>query len=137
MSKKQNILMVLENQVDKIVLAVIILISLVLLWMYVIGNPYGKKVRISGRETKVNPGNIDRKLKADAEKLRMELEQPPQASPYDVYNLTKLDDYVAKMQSAVPGISTDLSIPYPGVGEAAIEEDRLYAMPVVPAETIW
>lgn len=132
MSKKKNILMILESQVDKIVLGVIVLISLVLLWLYVIGNPYGEKVRIGGRETSVNPGSIDRKVRDDAQKLLADLDQPPKSGPYTVYSGTNLADYTQKLQCAVPDIPSDLSVPYPGVGEAVIEEDRLYAMPSIP-----
>lgn len=132
MSKKKNILMILESQVDKIVLGVIILISLAFLWFYVVGNPYGVKVRIGGRETSVNPGNIDRKVKDDAQKLLVDLDQPPEPGPYSNFNVTSLADYTRKMQCSVSDIASDLSVPYPGVGEAAIEEDRIYAMPAIP-----
>jgi hypothetical protein len=132
MSKKQNILMVLESQIDKIVLGVIVLISLMLLWVYVIGNPYGEKVRIGGREISVNPGNIDRKVKEDADRLLADLEQPPQPGPYSIYDKTYAADFTQKLKVAIPAVAADLPIPYPGVGEAAIEEDRQYAMPAVP-----
>ena len=135
MSKKKNILVILESQVDKIILGVIVFISLILLWMYVIGNPYGEKVRVGGREVSVNPGNIDRKIKEGADKLLDGLEQPPKSSEYSVYDKTNLPRYMEKMQCAIPDIPSDLSIPYPGVGEAAIVEDRLYAIPVIPAVT--
>lgn len=135
MSKKKNILMVLESQVDKIVLGVIVLISLVLLWLYVIGNPYGEKVRIGGREVSVKPGDIDRKVKDEADGLLEGLEQPPQSSEYSVYEKTYLADYSQKMQCAIANVPSDIFIPYPGVGETAIEEDRLYAIPSIPSLT--
>lgn len=133
MSKKTNILEFLESQIDKIILGVIGLVSLVLLWMYVIGNPYGAKVRIDGRETSVNPGNIDRKLQQEAEKLLQDLEQPPASDAFSIYDKALLADYTRKLQAAIPDLPSDLSIPYPGVGEAVIEDERLYAVPVIPA----
>ena len=135
MSKKKNILVILESQIDKIVLGIIVLISLILLWMYVIGNPYGEKARIGGRETSVNPGNIDRRVKSDADKLLQDLDLPPKSSQYGVYDKTSVDDYTRKLRCTIPDIPSDLSIPYPGVGEVAVEEGRLYAIPTVPALT--
>jgi hypothetical protein len=132
MSKKNNILMVLESQVDKIVLGVIILISLVLLWMYVIGNPYGAKIRIGGQEISVNPANIDRKVKDDAQRLLADLEQSPQAGARSIYDKTYAAEFAQILKTAVPEIPSDLAVPYPGVGEAAIEADRQYAMPMIP-----
>ena len=133
MSRKKTILAALENHVDKIILGVMVFISLVLLWKYVISNPYGAKVRIGGRQTSVNPGNIDRKLKADADKLLQGLDQPPKSDDYRVYDKTAVADYTRKMQSAIAQVPSDLSIPYPGVGEAVREEDRLYVVPQIPS----
>ena len=65
--KNKNILALLESHVDKIVMAVCALASLFLLWVFVIGNPYGEKVRVGGREKKLGPSQIDRYVKQEAE----------------------------------------------------------------------
>ena len=132
MSKKKNILLILESQVDKIVLGVIVLVSLILLWMYVIGNPYGQKVRLGGPEVSLSPGNIDEKIKDQAQRLLEELEQPSQMEDYRVYNKTYAADYKRQFQCALLDLPANLAVPYPGVGDGQTPEDRLYATPAIP-----
>ncbi len=133
MSKKKSFLSILENQIDKIILGVMILISLVLLWLYVIGNPNGQKVRIGSRgETKVNPGNIDKKIKEQADQLINKLQLPSQATEYDKALPDYVGNYTRDLQCSISDISADLPVPYPGVGDVLIEEERLYTVPVIP-----
>ena len=70
--KNKNILLLLESHVDKIVLAVYVLVSLFLLWVYVIGSPYSEKV--FGRE--LGPSEIDKQIKKKAEAAASELDKP-------------------------------------------------------------
>ena len=128
MSSKKNFLVVLESQVDKIVLVVIVLISLVLLWLYVVGNPYAQKVGAKN----LSPGEIDKKIKQDADRLLEELDELP-SDEYTVYKETHLSDFERLMQCPISNISSDLVVQFPGVGDAIIEEDRLYDVPFVPA----
>ena len=67
--KDTKLLLILEKQIDKIVLAVFALISVFLLWVYVVGNPYSEKVRIQGKEKTLSPSEIDRYVKQEAEKM--------------------------------------------------------------------
>lgn len=121
--KKKNILQLLETHVDKMVLALIILISLVILWMYVIGSPYGQVV--DGR--KRGPGEIDVRVKAKAEELRNKLDQ---GSDPIVYDKTYLAEYDHLMQCSISEIAS-AAIPYPGTGETIVEEDRIYVLPEI------
>ncbi|MBC8379494.1 MAG: hypothetical protein H8E62_09990 [Planctomycetes bacterium] len=132
MSKKKNILLILESQVDKIVLGVIVLVSLVLLWMYVIGNPYGQKIRLGGSEVSVSPGNVDEKIRNQSQRLLEELEQPSQMEEYRIYDKTYATDYKRQFQCAVLDLPANLAVPYPGVGDVLIEEERLYTIPPIP-----
>ena len=132
MSKKKSFLTILESQIDKIILGVIVLVSLALLWLYVIGGPYGAKIKI-GSEIKVSPGNIDKKVKDEAQLLLGRLQRSAPSTEYDVYNKTYLEDYTDKLVCSIPDVPMELAVPYPGVGQEAIEEDRLYAVPGVPS----
>jgi hypothetical protein len=99
------------------------LIGLVLLWMYVVGNPYGAEV--DGK--KRGPGEIDSYVKMKADRLLEGLEKT--ADPV-IYDKTYLADYDQLVQCPISKIAA-LSIPYPGTGEAIIEEDRMYALPEI------
>jgi hypothetical protein len=121
--KKNNLLQLLETHVDKIVLGLMSLIGLVLLWMYVIGNPYGAE--IDGK--KRGPGEIDSYVKTKADRMLQELEKSADPITYDKKYLAEYDQLV---QCPISKIAS-LSIPYPGTGEAIIEEDRMYALPEI------
>jgi hypothetical protein len=130
--KNKKLLLILEKQIDKIVLGVFALISLFLLWVFVIGNPYSEKVRIQGRERTLSPSEIDRYVKQEAEKMLPELKKP--APPIN-YNEPYVANYQQKLECSISGISSSVLIPSPGAGEGVIEEERLYALPPIPALT--
>lgn len=127
MSSKKNFLVMLESQVDKIVLAVIVLISLALLWFYVLSNPYAEKVGAK----KLSPGQIDKTIRQDADRLLEELDKLP-SDEYAAYNETHLSDFSKMMECPISDVSSELVVQFPGVGDAIIEEDRLYEVPVIP-----
>lgn len=121
--KKGNILQLLEMHVDKIVLGVMIVISLVILWMYVVGSPYGQEV--DGR--KRGPGEIDAHVRTKADTLRQALDQNGDAT---VYDKTYLAEYDKLVQCPISTIAS-LPIPCPGPGATLVVEDRLYALPEI------
>jgi len=132
--KNKSILLLLENHVDKIVLAVSVLVSLFLLWVYVIGSPYSEKVRFrGGRERKLGPSEIDRYVKEEAEAAASELDNsaPPLPSRTKDY----LSEYDQLLQSSISGISSSVRIPSPGAGDVVIQEDRTYSLPGIPSLT--
>lgn len=126
MSSKKNFLMTLESHVDKIVLAVIILIGLVLLWLYVLSNPYAEK--FGSRE--YSPGSIDKEIEKKADQLLEDLEKLPEPKPYEY---AFVDDFKKQLQCSISDVSSELAIQFPGIGDKIIEEDRLYDVPVIPA----
>ncbi len=129
--KNKNILLQLESHVDKIVLAISVLVSLFLLWHFVIGNPYGEKVRIQGPEKKLNPSQIDQYIKRYVDDAIPELNKP--APPMPPYKRVYLSKYDKLMRSSLSGISSSVTIPSPGVGDAVVQEDRIYALPEIPS----
>ena len=131
--KNKNILALLESHVDKIVLAVGVLASLFLLWLFVIGNPYGEKVRVGGRERKLSPSQIDRYVKQEAEALLPKLDEP--APPPPPRKEDYLSEYSQLLQSSLSGVSSSIRIPSPGAGDVVVQEDRLYALPEIPSLT--
>ncbi|MHC4291177.1 MAG: hypothetical protein ACYSTR_03080 [Planctomycetota bacterium] len=115
--KNKNILLMLENHIDKIVLAVFVLVSLFLLWVYVIDPPYGK------------PSEIDIHNKQEADKILPGLDDPPPPTPpLKPY----LSDYEQLLQCSISEVAT-IQIPSPGVGDVVVEEGRIYALPGIPA----
>jgi hypothetical protein len=130
--KNMKLLLILEKQVDKIVLVVFALISLVLLWVYVIGSPYSQKVTIQGRPKTLGPSEIDRYVRQEAETILPELEKP--APPIN-YKESYVANYEQKLECSISGISSSVLIPSPGAGDVVIEEERLYALPQIPALT--
>lgn len=120
----------LENYVDKIVLAVCVLVSMFLLWAFVISNPYGEKVRVRGQQRKLGPSEIDRYVKQEAEAAVSELDKPAPSTPPN--DKAYLSEYDRLLQSSISEISSSVRFPSPGVGEA-IQEDRTYALPAIPS----
>ncbi len=126
MSSKKNILVMLENQIDKIILAVIVIISLAVLWLFVLSNPYSAKVGSKD----YSPGSIDKKIKDNADTMLVDLEESSQIIPE---NYDFLDKFQTQLRCPIDTVAGDLVVQFPGVGDTIIEEDRLYDMPVVPA----
>ncbi|NLK40608.1 MAG: hypothetical protein GX298_00960 [Planctomycetes bacterium] len=126
MSKKKNILAVLETHVDKIILGPIGLISLYLLWMFLITNPYA--VEVQGK--KFGPGQIDQYNRQQARMIEEALNRPAEPIAYDLRITAEFEEL---FHNSLPKLAIDLPIPYPGVGEKVIVEDRIYPVPdVVP-----
>lgn len=124
--KNKNILLILENHVDKIVLGIIALMSICLLWVYVIGNPYGAEVK--GRKRR--PSQIDSYNKKEAERLYAQLEKMPDSIPYDK---SFLSEYEKLLQCPFSDISVAATLMRnPGTGNLQGQEDRIYALPIIP-----
>ena len=127
--KQKNLMLMLESHIDKIVLTIFVIISLALLWVYVIGNPYGKEVRLAGIEKKLSPSQIDRNICEELEDAIPRLNDPAQ-------QLTPLPslwpEYDRLVQCPISDISTDLQIPAPGEGEEPVLADRTYVLPNIP-----
>ncbi|MHC4759948.1 MAG: hypothetical protein ACYS9H_01185 [Planctomycetota bacterium] len=127
--KNKNILLILENHVDKIVLGIIALISISLMWVYIIGNPYG--VEVKGR--KRNPSQIDSYIKKEADQLYAKLDKAADPMPN---KKSFLPEYEKLLQCPFSDISVAATLmPNPGVGDLQGQEDRMYALPKIPPLT--
>ncbi|MEN8126268.1 MAG: hypothetical protein ABFR90_00520 [Planctomycetota bacterium] len=129
--KNKNILAVLENHIDKIVLAVVVLVALFLLWAYVLSNPYGEKVKVGRREEKMGPSEIDRRVRTQAEEMVSGLDESPENPPPSIPPY--LRDYEQLFQCPISKVSSTAKMSYPGAGDVVVEEKRRYVLPEVPA----
>ncbi|MBE0534494.1 MAG: hypothetical protein IH624_02410 [Phycisphaerae bacterium] len=119
--KKGNLL---EQHAEKLVLGVAVLISVVLLAVFVIGGP--NAVKIGAR--KLGPGEVDRQVRAQAERLADKLSESPTPAVYPAGKAKEL--YLAKLQSPLEAVP-DFKLVAPGRTEIA-KEDRTYSVPMVP-----
>ncbi len=125
MSKKRENL--LEQHLDKIILAGIGLLSLGLLWLFVFRNPFGPV--IDGR--KESPGSAQNKLVQKAERLRERIEE----ASSETVSLPLPDfipSYERLLASSVPTLNLQVYPMLPGIGRQPIETDREYAVPEIP-----
>ena len=122
--KKTNLF---EQHVDKLVLGVAGLVSLAVLWLFVLRGPYSQT--IGGR--RYGPGQIDQQIKPTADTLKQKLDEPAQDRPYVADKSKKFADLYRSPLASVP----DWWLPRPGFGEKVREERRLYALPAIPPTT--
>ena len=101
--QNKNILALLESYVDKVILAVSVLVSLFLVWSFVISNPHGENVRFrGGREKKLGPSEIDRETKRVLEESLPELDRPAAPMPYDKAYLSEYNRLLELPLSEIP-----------------------------------
>lgn len=124
MQKKQNILEILEKQIDKIVLGLMVIISLGILWLYVLSGPYAESV--DGK--KRGPGEIDRYVRQRAEQLEEKLNEP---ASLERYNPVHVSAYEELMRCPLKDIEEIVLLPVPQPGSEEIEEDRIYDIPEI------
>ena len=130
MSKKKNILAALEAYADKIIVGVIGVIGLYLLWTLVVSNPYAETIQ--GR--RVGPGQIDAQNRREARNLEDALSRPADRLAYDI---RIIDEFQQLMQSPLTRLAANIPFPYPGIGEAVLDDDRVYPVPgVVPVTDV-
>lgn len=120
--KKGNLL---EQHAEKIVLGVVGIISVVLLWAFVLSSP--NAVKLGGK--KRGPGEIDRYLKTEADTLDEELKKPPVLRPPTSPD-AKRKFFARKMGNTIEEVP-DFQIPGVAPNPKVGEEKRLYAMPDV------
>ena len=120
--KKGNLL---EQHAEKIVLGVVGIISVVLLWVFVLSSPNAEK--IDGK--KLGPGEIDRYLGTQALLLDEALKKDPVERPPTSTN-EMMTIFARKMGNTIEEVP-DFRIPGVAPNPGAVEEKRLYAMPDV------
>ena len=126
MSKKKNMLAMLEAHADKMIVGVIGVIGLYLLWTLVISNPYAETIQ--GR--RVGPGQIDVHNQRQARSIQEALNRPAESLAYD---LRVADEFEQLLQTPLTHLAANLGFPYPGVGTEVFDDDRVYPVPeIVP-----
>ena len=124
---KKKLLDLLEQHVDKLILGVIGILSLAILWMFVIGSPYAVKYG----NKKAGPGQIDKLIRNDAARLDETLKGPTTEETM-VYSGDRMREYIDALASN--DINENVFIPMPGSGIVVVD-DRSYKKPTIPAVT--
>jgi len=113
-----------EEHIEKIILGIA---GLVCLWLFItrvlISPNY---VRYDGR--RFTSGQIDRYILSQAERLEKQLSRPP--DPPEQYPV-KVNDFIARIDSAVRGIDCGLYPPVPAFSLGGTIDDRKYSLPQV------
>ena len=118
---------VLELYVHFIILGVVGLISLGLLFKFVIMSP--NNAEYMGQT--VTPSDVDQKILEQAKRIETKLASEPE--PKSRYT-PKAVEFEALMKDSMPNL-TVAYFSYPGEESAAIESQRQYAVPAIPAPT--
>jgi len=122
MSKKSGGLF--EQHVVKFVFGIVGLVSIWLLLTCFVSSP--NKVIYNGK--KLSPGQIDTYVLEHARHLEQKLRRPPEIhEPYK----PKINEFVAKMDSAIGEIDAGVYVPAPPYKEGQVIDDRKYALPKV------
>jgi hypothetical protein len=125
MSKKRDNLF--ELYIDKVVLGVAGLLSLWLLWVFVLGSPYATEY--DGQ--KLSPGQIDKYIeKQGIEQLLSKLEEAPKPKVYD-QTKKKAPQFTKMVQCSINRIDESVCIPIPGYGRKVAVDSRIYTLPEI------
>jgi len=125
MSKKKGTF--LDQYLDKVILGLAGLAGVYLLWAFVLSNPYGKTV--GGR--KYRPAEIDRSNQQQAQVILEKLQEPAKPNPY-LQNKTA--EFSQLLNCTISKVSVAANWPVSGpMGDEQSPEDRMYAIPVIPA----
>jgi len=125
MSKKRDSLF--ERYIDKVVLGVVGLLSLWLLWVFVLGNPYATEY--DGR--KLGPGRIDNYIKEQGvEQLLSKLEEAPKPKVYDETK-KKAPQFVKMCTCSISRIDENVCLPIPGYAGDVSPDSRIYVLPEI------
>jgi hypothetical protein len=121
MSKKDSNFF--EEHVEKIVLAVAVVGCIVLSYFFVINSP--DTVNYDGQ--RIGPGDIDNYiLNKQVAALESKLNRKPEPKqPYQ----PRVDNFIARLNSAIPDIDVGLSLPQPIICPKDITDDRVYRIP--------
>ena len=120
--KKGNLL---ERYIDLAVYFVCGVVSVCLLWFFILSSPY--KVELSGR--KVGPSEIDELIKRQyADRVTEALAQPPELRPYSENTFAKFSASYADM---LKNIDSSLWMPLPSSSGGSKVGKREYRLPFV------
>ena len=119
--KKGNFL---ELYIEKIVLGVSIVLSLVMLWLLVLSGPHS--VEYGGK--KYSPGQIDQYIKQQVVDIQVRLDEPVEPRSYDQ---SYVKEFCATLECPIEGISNNVYYPLPSHGARIQADDRIYEIPQV------
>ncbi len=122
---KKNKGNLLEQHAEKIVLGVVGIISVGLLWMFVLTSPNSEK--IGGK--KRGPGEIDRYIKGRSDQLDIALKEPPRERPDRAPDAMR-NTYLKKLVNTIANVP-DFQMMLAANNPDVAEEDRRYAVPDV------
>lgn len=125
MSKKRDNLF--ERYIDKVVLGVAGLLSLWLLWVFVLGSRY--TTEYDGQ--KLSPSQIDKYIeKQGIEQLLSKLEEVPKPKVYD-QTKKKAPQFTKMVQCSINRIDESVCVPIPGYGRKVAVDSRIYTLPEI------
>ena len=121
MSKKRDNLF--ERYIDKAVLGVAMLLSLWLLWVFILGNPYA----VEYGSVKLGPGEIDNHIKdQEVQQLLSKLGEAPKAKSY---TKNRRAEFAKMVACSINNIADDVHFPIPGYGRKVSVDSRIYVLP--------
>jgi hypothetical protein len=122
MNKKGNFV---ELYIDKVVLGVAIVISLILLWIFVLSGPYS--VEYEGK--KLTPSQIDPYIKRQTANLQDMLNEPVEVKNYEGQQY--IDRFLSVLECPISGISNNVYYPLPPHGVQIRTDNPVYEVPQV------
>jgi len=120
MNKKGNFV---ELYIDKVVLGVAIVISMILLWIFVLSGPYA--VEYEGR--KFGPSQIDPYIKKQSADLQDMLNEPVKVKNYEGQQY--VDKFLSVLQYPINGIANNVYYPLPPHGVQIRTDNPVYEVP--------
>ncbi len=121
MSKKRDNLF--ERHIDKVVLGVAGLLSLWLLLVFILGNPYA----VEYDSVKLGPGEIDNHIKnQEVQQLLSKLDEAPKAKSY---TKNRGAEFAKMVACSINNIADDVYFPIPGYGRKVSVDSRIYVLP--------
>ena len=122
-SKKGNIV---ELFIDKAILAIAGLISLGILFVFVVGNP--NSIEYAGKH--LGPTEIDNLISQKAVQLQNQMKNEPNTS--EQYE-SKKDKYLELLKNSIKDVNVEISFPLPGYSTATVASatNRVYRIPQV------
>ncbi|MBN1391900.1 MAG: hypothetical protein JW947_03755 [Sedimentisphaerales bacterium] len=113
-----------EEHVEKIVLAIAVIVSL---WLFIDGVLFSS-VYIEYDGDKFAPGAIDNHISKQVAALEDRINRKPE--PKQPYN-PRTDDFLAIFDSAIGNIDTSLVLPQPIISPIGTSDDRVYRIPQI------
>ncbi|MBN1457415.1 MAG: hypothetical protein JW912_06160 [Sedimentisphaerales bacterium] len=114
-----------ELYIDKVVLGVAIIISLILLWIFVLSSPYS--VEYDGR--KFTPSQIDPYIKKQVTALEEMLNEPVETKEYEGQQY--IDRFLSALECPIVGISKNVYYPLPPHGVQIRTDNPVYEVPQI------